>query len=257
MSLGLSIQPSVIQAFYADSGSIARGSGFFARFLLAHPNSTQGTRFLSVEEAGADRHQQHTYLNLFYGRLDRLLAQGNDNCRNGVLPDLPTLTLSPEARAVWVQYHNDVETELRTGGDMQDYKDIASKSADNAARLAGLFHLFNGGDVLDAVTADTMQAACVLAGWHLYESRRFFNEVAVPDDVNNAALLSRWLVEYCRKHDTDHIGKNTVRRHAPNKLRTKAALEEALAMLEQAHHIRRTTEARTEYLEMNPVLLGG
>ncbi len=257
LSLGLAIQPSVIRAFYEASGTVARGSGFFARFLLAHPNSTQGTRFLSIEEASLERHQQHPHLNLFYGHLHQLLEQSYQNGKGGALEELPTLSLSAEAREVWVQYHNDVEHELRTGGDMQDYKDIASKSADNAARIAGLFHLFNGGDVLDDVQADTLQAACVLAGWHLYEARRFFGEVALPEEQNNAAMLHQWLVEYCQKHNTDHIGKNTVRRHAPNKLRNKAALEDALVTLEQAHHIRRITEAKTEYLEINPSLLGG
>lgn len=256
LSLGLAIQPSVIRAFYEASGSIARGSGFFARFLLAHPNSTQGTRFLSIEEASAERHGQHTHLNLFYARLHQLLEQSYQNGKGGALDELPTLTLSQEAREVWVQYHNDVEHELRTGGDMQDYKDIASKSADNAARIAGLFHLFNGGDILDDVQADTLQAACRLAGWHLYEARRFFGEIALPEELNNAVMLDQWLVDYCKKHNTDHIGKTTALQRVPNKLRNKATLEDALNTLEQAHRIRRAMEARTEYIEINPALLG-
>ena len=256
LSLGLAIQPSVIRAFYEASGSIARGSGFFARFLLAHPKSTQGTRFLSIEEASAERHGQQTHLNFFYARLHQLLEQSYQNGKGGALDELPTLTLSPEARAVWVQYHNDVEYELRTGGDMQDYKDIASKSADNAARIAGLFHLFNGGDVLDDVQADTLQAACRLAGWHLYEARRFFGEIALPEELNNAVMLDQWLVDYCKKHNTDHIGKTTAMQRVPNKLRNKATLEDALNTLEQAHRIRRVMEARTEYIEINPALLG-
>jgi hypothetical protein len=256
LSLGLAIQPSVIRAFYEASGTVARGSGFFARFLLAHPNSTQGTRFLSIEEASLERHQQHPHLNLFYGHLHQLLEQSYQNGKGGALEELPTLSLSAEAREVWVQYHNDVEHELRTGGDMQDYKDIASKSADNAARIAGLFHLFNGGDVLDDVQADTLQAACTLAGWHLYEARRFFGEIALPEELNNAVLLDQWLVDYCKKHNTDHIGKTTALQRVPPKLRKKAALEDALNSLEQAHRIRRVTEARTEYIEINPALLG-
>lgn len=256
LSLGLAIQPSVIRAFYETSGPVARGSGFFARFLLAHPNSTQGTRFLSIEEASAERHQQHPHLNLFYGRLHQLLEQSYQNGKGGALDELPILTLSSEARIVWVQYHNDVEHELRTGGDMQDYKDIASKSADNAARIAGLFHLFNGGDVLDDVQVTTMQAACTLAGWHLYEARRFFGEIALPEELNNAVMLDQWLIDHCTKHNTDHIGKTTAMQRAPTKLRKKAALEDALNTLEQAHRIRRVIEARTEYIEINPALLG-
>jgi putative DNA primase/helicase len=256
LSLGLAIQPSVIRAFYEESGVVARGSGFFARFLLAHPNSTQGTRFLTLEEAETARYQHHTHLNLFYARLDQLLEQSYEHGKGGALDQLPTLELTPAARTVWVKYLNDVEYELRSGGDMQDCKDIASKSADNAARIAGLFHLFNGGDVLDDVTEDTMQAACVLAGWHLYEARRFFGEVALPEEQNNAVMLDQWLIDYCEKQGTDHIGKTTAMQRVPSKLRFKAVLESALNSLEHAHRIRRVIEARTEYIEINPALLG-
>lgn len=256
LSLGLAAQPSVMRAFYEASGTIARGSGFFARFLLSQPDSTQGTRFLSIEEASADRYGQLPYLNQHHAQLRQLLEQSYQNGKGGALEKLPTLNLSAEAREVWVQYHNDVEHELRTGGDMQDYKDIASKSADNAARIAGLFHLFNGGDVLDDVQGATMQSACRLAGWYLYEARRFFGEIALPEELNNAVLLDQWLVDYCKKHNTDHIGKTTAMQRVPTKLRKKAALEDALNSLEQAHRIRRVIEARTEYIEINPALLG-
>lgn len=255
LSLGLAIQPSVIRAFYEESGTAARGSGFFARFLLAHPNSTQGTRFLTLEEAAGENYTAKNALNLFYARLDHLLEHHYHNGKSGALDTLPTLTLSPEGRALWVQYHNDVESELRSGGDMQDYKDIASKSADNAARIAGLLHLFNGGDVLDQVEASTIQAACTLAGWHLYEARRFFGEIALPEEISNAVLLDQWLLSYCQRAQTDQISKTSARQRVPNKLRSKQTLDTALNYLEQAHRIRRTVEAGTEYIEINPALL--
>jgi len=52
------------------------------------------------------------------------------------------LELAPDARAAWVALHDFVEAELRDGGDLADVKDVASKAADNAARLAALFHVF-------------------------------------------------------------------------------------------------------------------
>jgi putative DNA primase/helicase len=102
---------------------------------------------------------------------------------------------------------------------MEHYRDIASKSADNAARIAGLFHLFNDGDVLDTINGATMEAATQLAAWHLYEARRFFSEIAVPTDLSNAIKLDSWLIQYCRNNHTDHVGKRETRQLAPNRLR--------------------------------------
>ena len=56
---------------------------------------------------------------------------------------LPTLTMGPHAKKIWVQFYNSLETGLKPGlGQWIDVKDIASKASENAARLAALFHLF-------------------------------------------------------------------------------------------------------------------
>ena len=54
------------------------------------------------------------------------------------------LSLTPEAKAAWVEYHDAIESELSSGGELYDVRDVASKSADNAARLAALFQMFEG-----------------------------------------------------------------------------------------------------------------
>ena len=44
LTVSLQIQPEALRQFFAKAGPLARGSGFMARFLLAWPQSTQGTR---------------------------------------------------------------------------------------------------------------------------------------------------------------------------------------------------------------------
>lgn len=254
LSMGLAIQPSVISDFYETNGEVARGSGFSARFLLAWPGSTQGERFLTLEEA-TTQHKQNE-LNLFYAKLHDVLEQQYNNVQAGTLGDIPALQLSRAALEIWLAYFNSVESELRAGGDMEHYRDIASKSADNAARLAGLFHIFNGGDVLTPIDADTMEAAAMLASWHLYEARRFFGEIAVPTDLSNAIKLDSWLIRYCKNGHTDFIGKREARQLAPNQLRSKQKLDEALEELAASNRIRVEKEGRREIIEVNPKLLG-
>lgn len=44
LTLGLQVQESALREFFERTGSLARGTGFLARFLVAWPESTQGTR---------------------------------------------------------------------------------------------------------------------------------------------------------------------------------------------------------------------
>ncbi|HMT94917.1 YfjI family protein [uncultured Thiothrix sp.] len=255
LSMGLAVQPAVIHDFYEKNGELARGSGFAARFLLAWPTSTQGTRYLSHEELTSDT--PTNALHCFYGRLHEVLEQQYQRGQLGTLKELPTLQLSALALELWREYFNSVEYELRTGGDMQDYKDIASKSADNAARLAGLFHLFEGCSVYDTIHPDIMEAAITLAAWHLYEARRFFGEIAVPTDLSNAIRLDAWLLDYCKTNHTSRLGRRDIQRFAPNRVRNGSDLDKALYELEAANRIRQISEGRKVHIQINPALLGG
>lgn len=254
LSMGLAVQPGVVRDFY-EKNELARSSGFAARFLLAWPTSTQGSRHLTLSELDAT--PRTNALNLFYARLHEVLEQQYTNGKGGALANLPTLQLSRPALETWVEYFNSVESELRTGGDMENYRDIASKSADNAARLAGLFHLFEGGNVHQEVGADIMEAAATLASWHLYEARRFFGELAVPTDLSNAIRLDSWLLDYCRSTHTDTLTRRDIQRLAPNRVRNGSDLDKALSELESSNRIRQSTEGRKVFIEVNPALLGG
>ncbi len=253
LSMGLAVQPDVIRSFYDTNGEIARGSGFAARFLLAWPESTQGSRQLTMEELTSEPSKDN--LNQFYHKLHEVLEQQYTNGKGGKLENLPTLQLSQGGLEVWRDYFNDVESSLLAGGQMERHKDIASKSADNAARIAGLFHLFNGGDIYDTISADMMGKAAHLAGWHLRESKRFFDEIAVPLDLSNALKLDEWLVQYCNNSHSNSINRREIQRLAPNRLRNGADLDKALDELADANRIRVISEGRKAFIEINPALL--
>lgn len=255
LSMGLAVQPNVIHDFYDNNGDLARGSGFAARFLLAWPESTQGKRQMTLDELTSTPSKNN--LQVFYAKLHEVLERQYTNGQGGKLDNMPTLKLTREALEIWLDYFNSVEDELNAGGKFEQHKDVASKSADNAARLAGLFHLFNGGDVHDLIQGDTMSAAVHLAGWHLHEAKRFFDEIAVPVDLSNALKLDSWLIQYCRNHHTDGIGKREARQLAPNRLRNIQELEKALDTLAEHNRIRIITEGRKERIEINPQLLAG
>ena len=56
LTMGLQVQAAALREFFDRSGALARGIGFLARFLLAWPESTQGSR--PFTEAPANWPQQ-------------------------------------------------------------------------------------------------------------------------------------------------------------------------------------------------------
>jgi putative DNA primase/helicase len=138
LTLALQIQESVLRRFIDQTGGMARGIGFLARFLLAWPESTQGFRPFS------DPPKSWPKLAEFNQRMSDILKIPAPIDEQGTLT--PTmLSLSPAAKHAWVEYHDMIEGQLRAGGELYDVRDAASKSADNAARLAALFQAFAWG----------------------------------------------------------------------------------------------------------------
>jgi Protein of unknown function (DUF3987) len=163
------------------------------------------------------------------------------------------LTLSPEARAAWIAFHDAIERELGDGGALCDVRDVASKAADNAARLSALFHVFSGAQ--GPITAQAFDDASRIVAWHLSESRRFFGELALPDELADAGRLDRWLIDHCTREQTLMVGKNHVLQHGP--LRKAQRLDDALRMLGNLDRIRIERDGRRFIVKMHPSLVNG
>lgn len=244
LTMGLAVQPDTVRMFFDSSKGLARGSGFAARFLIAWPESTQGVRLFK------DAPKTWPHLSAFDRRIGSLLDQAPNLNERGEL-DPPILDLSPEAKEVWVAFHDEVERELRPGGDMAETRDVASKAADNAVRLAAQFHLYENGDG-GPINAGHMKAAARIVAWHLYEARRFLGELALPKALSNAANLDVWLLRYCRDYRTASVSTRDVQRRGPNALRDKRALEEAIITLAEAGRVRWCKRVGGSVLKLTP-----
>lgn len=244
LTVGLQIQETALREFIERSGTLARGTGYFARFLLSVPASTQGTRFFT------EAPKYWTNLSLFNEHLDKILYWPVHIGHGSLKPKM--LSLSPEAKIKWIEYHDTIEKELINGGGLYDVRDIASKSADNAARLAALFHVFKHG-ISGAIDADSFERASTIAAWHLYESRRFFEELSLPVELANAVRLESWLMDYCMENSTHTIEKNHVRQYGP--LRNKEKLNAAIKELDELDRIRIHKDGKKVVLSINPALI--
>ena len=247
LTMALQVQDATLRTFLERSGDLARGTGFLARFLVAWPESTQGFRPYT------DPPPRWPALAAFNLRISEILNTPAPLDEEGILsPSL--LDLSSEAKSAWVAFHDAIESELCSGGQLYDIRDVASKVADNAARLAGLFQVFEDGTG-GTMSSKSFQSASRIAAWHLNEARRFFGELALPEEIKNALLLNDWLLAYCRKEGVNTIPCRTVQQFGPNALRTKDKLNAALQELESQERLQVIKEGKRKMIQLNLRLL--
>ncbi len=246
LTVALQVQEPTLREFFTRSGALARGTGFLARFLVAWPESTQGQRLFT--EAPAN----WPHLAAFHQRIAAILDQPAPIDENGALAPA-MLSLAPDAKKAWVEYHDTIERELANGGDLYDVRDVASKSADNAARLAALFQQFEHG-MGGAVGLDSFERASLITAWHLSEARRFFGELALPAELADASRLDSWLIEHCRRERTHFVKKNDVRQYGP--LRDGGRLDAAIRELTELDRLRLEKDGKRLTIHLNPALVG-
>lgn len=249
LSVALQVQEPTLREFFSRSGALARGTGFLARFLVAWPQSTQGMR--QIDPDSPDGPATWPYLAAFHRRIAAILDQPVPIDEDGALTP-PILPLSPEAKKSWVEFHNVIESELSSGGELYDVRDVASKSADNAARLAALFHMFEGAG--GAIGLAAFESASLIAAWHLHESRRFFGELALPAELADAARLDEWLIRHFQQLQTNLVSTRDAQRLGP--IRDKEKLAAALRELEELDRVKVAQEARRKIIMVNPALVG-
>lgn len=245
LSACVQVQPDVMRAFIDRTGRLARGSGFLARFLVAQPQSTQGQRRYREPPANTPN------LSAFTARLIQLLDQTCINEDGQLVP--ARLSLSAAGKRAWIEAHDTIEAELAPTGELSSIRDVASKAAEQIARLAALLHIFERG-ADGSIGADHVEAAAQIVGWHLEEARRAFDTLDVPDDVRDAMRLSDWLRSKANVSG-GIVPRRDAQRDGP--IRDGDKLDVALDRLQRVHHIRQIRDGRRKLIEVNPELIGG
>ena len=235
VTMGLQVQPNVLDGFVQRTGGLAKGIGYFARFLFCRPDSTQGTRL--YKEPPADRPAHAAFCN----RMTTLLAvEAEFDDYDRLLPEY--IGFDAAAQRVWIGFHDEVEELQGSDFEYSGIKDVASKAADNAARLACCLHVFQQGGS-GAIGLDAMLAACKLMRWYLDEAVRFGRTADAAPELADAQLLEEWLVREVRARDRTGaslvVSLNDVRRSGPNRLRQarNKRLDEALELLADHHRV--------------------
>ncbi|TCQ90887.1 YfjI family protein [Pseudomonas sp. JUb52] len=219
LTVSLMVQESAFSAHMKQRGEQARGSGLWARFLICHPHSTQGTRYVG---AGTNSWIKKETFNLRLGSLleeNLRVYKAGDRKRSLV-------AFTPEAVQQWIQTSNKIEAQICAGGRFHGLGDHASKLADVIARLAVLLHRFEGfeGDV----SVTTLNTAEEIAGFYSEEFIRLFSQD--HKDLVDEEVMLNWLVR-TQASGQRFIKRNLIRQYGPNRFRHKDALDSVLIRL--------------------------
>ena len=134
-----------------------------------------------------------------------------------------------------------------TGGDM-------AKAAENAARMAALFHVLEHGPT-GAIRSEEIQTAGRIVRWHLNEARRLLADMNTPTALASAIRLDAWLRNEALANNTDHVPTKRIYQYGPNCVRDSRDLRAALAILAERGRARMEEDGRRRVVVINPALL--
>jgi putative DNA primase/helicase len=247
LTFGLMVQPDALRSFLERAGTLPRGTGFIARFLIAWPQSTQGTRAFRPAPVAMPAVER------FGAQIGALLDSTPESKERDESVRI-MLDLSPTARTKWIEVHDVIEGELGRDGRLRAVRDVASKAAENVVRLAALFHVLEHG-VAGTIDEQSIVAAERIVGWHLLEARRLLAELDVPPTLSAAIRLDAWLIAEARHTGATRVPVTRIYQFGPRCVRDSRDLRAALAILNERGRARMEVDGRRRYVVVNPVLL--
>jgi hypothetical protein len=221
LAMHLMVQPIVARTFMADRQ--AAETGFLPRFLICEPPSTIGTRLHSNARGG------NTALIGYENRLRDILQTPMQMDPDTRELEPRNLQLTPEARTLLIEFADEVEAAQASGRELAHVTGYASKSAEQAARIAGVLAIW--GDLnKQAVTEQDMANGIALARFYLSEAVRLADAAVVSQEIDSAEGLRKWLLEGWSHAE---VMVRDVVRFGPNLLRESPKARAALSLLER------------------------
>lgn len=236
LSCHLMIQPIVASSVLADP--VLRGQGFLARFLVVWQSSLIGKRLYVADPEKADASKDARLLR-YWERMGELLKRPLPRNKEGELTPEP-LNLTPEARAIWIDFHDDIERACGDEGALFDVRATGAKAAEMCLRIAGVLAIAEGSR---AISGDLLFRAVMIERFYLDEIMRLTERAGEDQRLVHAHRLLAWF----RDKGVQAFTVRELMQNAPRacKIKGDAAHAQALLSLLLAHHWVETDDSRT------------
>jgi putative DNA primase/helicase len=220
LTFGLMVQPDVIAELTTGNKARFRGNGTLARFLYCLPRSTVGTRDVT-QRIPIPESVKKVYRDGIMGLLN--IGPSVDE-RERDRPRI--LTLDPDALLAWQQFSQYVEDRQGQDGEFSSVQDWTSKLPGAALRIAGLFHVVEHGEAVDAIGVSTMEMSLDLCDLLIAHARAAFDGMGSEQAYKDAQTVFRWIVATGRTSFRQNEALKGIRQ-----FRTVERLEQALKVL--------------------------
>jgi hypothetical protein len=184
LSLGLTIQPEMLQSVAGIHG--ARGRGLLARFLWSVPASKVGHRL--VDAPPVPEETEETYMTEMGVLFDSLREW----------TDPAVIVFTPEADAAMATWERALEVRLADRGDLAHISDWGAKLAGHTARIAGQLHMAANVRTgwAEAVEASTLADAIHIAEYLIAHAFIAFDAMEMDPLVGHARAVVPWLEQH-------------------------------------------------------------
>ncbi len=222
LSMHLMVQHEAAAQFLSDP--LLRDQGLLSRVLVAAPESIVGTRLYRDPLPGDD-----AAIRAYGARILSILeapwplAEGRSN---ELEPRV--LRMTEESEAAWRAFYDHIESQCGPGRDLQPIQDFAAKSAEHAARIAGVLTIVEDHQATE-IGAAAMHAALTLADWYVAEAVRLQRAARTDPHLRVAQQLLDWL----RERSEEMIDFRDILQRGPTPVRTKDKAEKALEVLKE------------------------
>lgn len=217
------MQPVIAESVL--SNPVLVGQGILARGLLAYPDGTAGSRRYVAESLRND-----PAMTTYDDRLLELHRRPQVCTEDGQYElDPYSLHLTSDAKALWVNFYNWVEEHMKSGGEFASVKAWASKTPEQALRIAGVLTLVENPDAR-VIDKDAIGRAAELASWYLSEARRLSGTAELSPEVRDAEALLNW----CHETGRQELYSAVALQYGPSRIRESKIFKSAINELARA-----------------------
>jgi hypothetical protein len=223
LALHLMAQPDVATVMLSDR--ILMDQGLLSRLLVTAPDTAVGLRLWRETGAECDKN-----IRIYESALLRILETTPKMAEDKLNELEPrNLSLSVNARAMWIKFVDYAECQMASGGEMEAIRGLANKLPEHATRLAGVLALVENINATE-VKAEHLAAGIELAQHYASEALRLFTGGIIDPDILLAQITLDWLQT---KWTEPCVSLRALYQFGPNRIRTAKVARQIAGILEK------------------------
>tara|TARA_B100001964_G_scaffold148276_1_gene163388 strand:- start:668 stop:2809 length:2142 start_codon:yes stop_codon:yes gene_type:complete len=210
LSLHLMVQPNIAQMILSNSMLIEQG--LLSRCLCVYPKSTAGTRkYKSIDLTESQP------MRAYRDRISEILhtSHRTGDTENELQPY--QVELDSDAKQVWQMFHNKVEEQLSSFGQLASIKGLGNKAPEHALRVATVLAGVDTPRIsnFSKISNGYIRNSTILTQYYLGEALRSFNSGVADPILQEANKLLEWL----RTENKKVVTLSEVYQYGPNSIR--------------------------------------